>query len=422
MTSRRRFALLAICYLGFVSLGLPDTLIGVAWPSVRDHFRLAQDHVAWIFFGSGCSYLLSSFFAGRLLARMNVGLLLAGSSALVALGGFNHGLATVWPWFVLGALLHGLGSGAIDAGLNHYVATRLPARHMNWLHASYSVGAMLGPVVMTASLTLAGSWRLGYLLVAALLGALALVFLASRARWLDAAPAEDSTGAAPRESLHEPPTLPHPEPTRGGSRGARQALGHRAVRLNLVLFFLYTGFELGLGQWSFTILTESRNVPAATAGAWVTVYWAGILIGRFLLGFVVDRMSIDRLVRGSLVTALLGAALFVWNPLPQAAPVALALGGLGLAVVFPCLMTRTPQRVGHGLAGHAIGLQVGAAMLGGAALPSLGGVVAEHMGVERVAPMLLIVAAILLVLHERLVRITGGGDGPAGSPEVSGTS
>ena len=128
---------------------------------MRDHFRLAQGQVSWVFLGSGCSYLLSSFFAGRLLARMNVGLLLAGSSALVAFGAFNYGLATVWPWFVLGALLHGLGSGAIDAGLNHYVATRLPARHMNWLHASYSVGAMLGPVVMTASITLADSWRLG---------------------------------------------------------------------------------------------------------------------------------------------------------------------------------------------------------------------------------------------------------------------
>ena len=126
-----RGALLAVCYIGFISLGLPDTLIGVAWPSVRDTFQLQQSHVAWIFLGSGCSYFVSSFFAGRLLRRFNVGVLLAGSSALVALSGLNYGLAIAWPWFALGALLHGLGSGAIDAGLNHYVATHFSARHMN---------------------------------------------------------------------------------------------------------------------------------------------------------------------------------------------------------------------------------------------------------------------------------------------------
>jgi len=130
-SSRR--VLLAGCYLGFISLGLPDTLIGVAWPSIRQAFQLEQGQIALIFLGSGCSYFFSSFFAGRLLGVLNVGVLLAASSALVAISGFNYGLATMWPLFALGALLHGLGSGAIDAGLNHYVATHFSSRHMNWL-------------------------------------------------------------------------------------------------------------------------------------------------------------------------------------------------------------------------------------------------------------------------------------------------
>src|SRR5690606_12184016 len=127
---KSRPALLAICYVGFISLGLPDTLIGVAWPSVRDDFGLRQSHVSWIFMGGGVSYFLSSFFTGRLLRLFNVGMLLAGSSGLVALSGCNYGIATVWPWFALGSLLHGLGSGAIDSALNHYVATHFSARHM----------------------------------------------------------------------------------------------------------------------------------------------------------------------------------------------------------------------------------------------------------------------------------------------------
>ena len=124
------WVLLGICYLGFVSLGLPDTLIGVAWPSVRETFGLKQSAVSWIFVGSGCSYFLSSFFAGRLLKVFNVGVLLGLSSGLVALSGFNYGIATVWPWFAAGALLHGLGSGAIDSGLKRRPITARPPRRM----------------------------------------------------------------------------------------------------------------------------------------------------------------------------------------------------------------------------------------------------------------------------------------------------
>jgi MFS family permease len=183
--ANRRRLLLFICYVGFVSLGLPDPLIGVAWPSVRKTFGLEQSAVAWIFFGSGCSYFFSSFFAGHLLRLFNVGVLLALSSALVAFSGFDYSLARIWPLFVLGSLLHGLGSGAIDAGLNHYIANHFSARHMNWLHASYSLGAMLGPLLMTTMITWANSWRLGYLTVAMTLLALSFLFLATQSQWND---------------------------------------------------------------------------------------------------------------------------------------------------------------------------------------------------------------------------------------------
>src|SRR5688572_26987932 len=184
-STKGRRLVLVICYLGFISLGLPDTLIGVAWPSVRETFRLRQSDVSWIFIGSGASYFLSSFFAGRFLKAMNVGVLLSLSSALVAVSGFNYAFATVWLGFALGALFHGLGSGAIDAGLNHYVASHFSARHMNWLHASYSLGAMLGPILMTACIAWNDSWRAGYFIVAVTLSALSLLFLVTKQHWDD---------------------------------------------------------------------------------------------------------------------------------------------------------------------------------------------------------------------------------------------
>lgn len=380
-----RGLVLAICYIGFISLGLPDTLIGVAWPSIREHFQLEQSHVSWIFVGSGCSYFVSSFFAGRLLKAMNVGVLLAASSGLVALSGFNYSLASAWPWFALGSLLHGLGSGAIDAGLNHYVANHFSARHMNWLHACYSLGAMLGPLIMTAMITQRGSWRMGYFSVAATLSLLALLFIVTRRRWDD--PAQPVAASPSAGDATEPVT---------GGKALRQTI----VWLHIALFFIYTGVEVTVGQWSFTLLTEGRAVSAEVAGIWVSLYWGSILAGRILFGFVVDRIGIDRLLRSSLLAALIGAGLLAWNPFPLSAPIALILAGLGLAAIYPCLMTRTPQRMGRDVAAHAIGYQVGAAMLGAAALPSLTGFVAQNAGVIRVAPVMLGMAIALFLLHE----------------------
>lgn len=402
---RSRPFLLCICYLGFVSLGLPDTLIGVAWPSIRETFNLRQSHISWIFFGSGCSYFISSFFAGRLLKVFNVGVLLAVSSAVVALSGFNYTFATVWPWFACGALLHGLGSGAIDSGLNHYVASHFSARHMNWLHASYSLGAMLGPILMTACISWNDSWRAGYLIVAVTLSALSMLFLVTKQQWDDG----QSQNASPQGQIPpaEPPHMPLPE-TIPASINLATVFRNWAVQLHIIIFFVYTGLEVALGQWSFTVLTESRAIDREAAGASVSLYWASILAGRIIFGFIVDRVGIDTLIRISLVAALIGTILFAWNPHPQIAPVSLGISGLGLAVIFPCLMTRTPQRFGKQIAAHAIGFQVGAAMLGAAAIPSLCGLIAQYGSLNAVAPAILALAAVLFLLHELLLFTTAG--------------
>lgn len=379
--------LLVIAYLGFISLGLPDTLIGVAWPSARQHFGVQQDAVALIFFGAGISYFFSSFFAGRLLQKIGIGFLLAGSSAFVALSGFGYGLAPIWMAFAACSLIHGLGSGAIDAGLNHYVAHHFSARHMSWLHACYTLGATLGPVIMTAAIARNGAWRAGYLTVAFLLLTLAILFFLTRKSWND-------QGSETIEQTAENATL-------------GDTLRHPATRLQIAIFFAYTGLEATAGQWSFTLLTESRQISPEIAGIWVTVYWASILAGRILFGFVMDRFGIDRLLRWCMVTSFAGAGLFLWNPAPASSVVALAVIGIGLAPVFPCLMTRTPQRLGSKMAAHAIGYQVSAGISGAAALPSLTGFLAQRFGLEVIAGAVIVLAAVVLALHERLLRISG---------------
>ncbi len=382
-TDSRRL-LLIVAYLGFISIGLPDTLLGVGWPSVRTEFGLRQSAVALIFFGAGCGYFLSSFSVGKLLESFGVGSLLAASSALVALSAFGYGLAPVWALFAACSLLYGVGSGAIDAGLNHYVAHHFSVRHMNWLHACWSVGATLGPLIMTQAIASSSTWRTGYLTVGAILLCLSLLFAATRHRW-------DEPGEAATEQR------------RDASIGMVKTLRHPLVRLQVALFFVYTGLEATVGQWSFTLLTESRNVRAESAGMWVTVYWASIGVGRVVFGTVAERIGIDRLLRFSTLTAVLGTVLLASTRSESVSAAALALTGLGLAAIYPSMMTRTPQRLGNALSAHAIGFQVSAAVVGTAALPSLSGLLAEQFGMEAVAAAAVGMALMLLLLHEALL-------------------
>jgi fucose permease len=354
-----------------------------SWPSVRDAFGRQQSDVAWIFFGAGASYFLSGLLTGKLLKSLGIGVLLAGSSLLVVASAFGYSVAPVWPMFAACALLHGLGSGAIDTGLNHYVAHHFSARHMNWLHACYGIGATLGPLIMTSMLVSLGSWRAGYASVSSLLLLLTCLFFYTRKLW-DTPSGTESETPAPEASV-----------------SMRGALKHSGVWTHVLLFFIYTGLEVTVGQWSFTVMTEARGMSKETAGLWVTVYWASIAAGRVIFGFIIERLGIDQLLRLSMLAAVGGTALFAAN-LPISAG-ALALVGFGLASIYPCLMTRTPQRLGKAHAAHAIGFQVSAAMLGAAVFPSACGWLAQSRGLEMVTVATVGMAAGLLVIHEGLL-------------------
>jgi fucose permease len=372
-----------VLYIGFVSLGLPDAVAGVAWPTVRDTFRLPQGALGLVFLASGLGYLATSFFAGRLTQALGIGLLLAASTALAAAAMFGLATAPVWALFVACAVAHGLGSGAIDAGLNGYAANHQSARHMNWMHACYCFGAMLGPWLMTAVLTTGRSYSLGYVAVGGVLLMLAALFLLTGPRWGQAS--ATAAAAGPRV-------------------GTAEALRHPTVLLQMAVFFLYTGLEATLSQWAFTVLTEDRGVPPGPAGSVVGLYWWSIGVGRVVFGRVADRVGIDRLLRYSLLAAGAGVVLFA-RPLSAAvASAGLVVAGFGLAPVFPCLMTRTPQRLGAALASHAVGFQVGAATIGAAAVPAALGLVAGEVGLVAAPVGAAVLSGLLWLLHEGLLR------------------
>jgi len=384
ISARPSSFLLALAFIGFISLGLPDAVIGVAWPSVRHTFQLRQGAVGLVLVVSGVGYLLSSFFAGRLMHAFGIGPVLAASTGLVATAMFGFGFSTIWVAFVCCALVHGLGSGAIDSGLNGYAAHHMSARQLIWLHACYCFGALIGPILMSTVLASGRHYSAGYATVGGTMLAMSIMFLITHRTWGKTSP------------IVTKKRLPV---------GAGSALRHSAVWLQMAVFFLYTGLEVTFSQWTFTVLTESRHVSPDTAGIAVGVYWGSIGVGRVVSGLIADRVGIDLLLRYCLLGAGSGALLFAARLPVEAAFLGLSLAGFGLAPVFPCLMSRTPQRLGTELSAHAIGFQVGAAMIGAAAVPGLLGVLAGIGGLEAVPVGTVVLFGILSLLYEGLVRL-----------------
>lgn len=395
-SSRVPLLLLVLSYVAFVSLGLPDAVLGMAWPAVRAAFELPQAALGTPLAAGALTYFVSGMFAGRLLQRLGVGNLLAVSTLLVVVGVSGYALSTSFSVFVAAACLVGFGSGAIDSGLNTYAAERLAPRHMSWLHAAYSLGAAQGAAILTLVVALGHTFRSGYLLIAAGQLALGVAFVLARDRW----------DAANRTQASSPGT---PSEQRTAASSAWAAARDGRVLLQAAIFFVYSGVEVGAGQWSYTLLVQSRALGANTAGAWVTTYWALLLLGRIASGFVVERLGIPRLLRAATLLAAVGAALFASSGLPVVVTcLGLGLIGLSLAPIYPGLMSATPERVGAARAAHAVGFQVSAAVMGVALLPAAAGLAGERYGLEAIGSFIAGCALVLCVLHELLVRWTAG--------------
>jgi fucose permease len=386
--ARPRPALLALAYLAFVSLGLPDAVLGVAWPSIRETFGLPQAALGAVLSSAAVAYFISGLLAGRLIGAAGIGTLLAASTGLVTLGVVGYASTPAFALMLAAACLLGFGSGAVDAGLNTYAAHHFGARHMTWLHAAYSTGATLGPVLMTATLTRGGGWRAGYAVIGVVLGLLAVTFTGMRRQW----------DGGPVPSARADGEAPVPAAT------VWAMLRRPRVWLQIAIFFFYCGVEVTAGQWSYTVLTEARGLGTVAAGTWVSLYWASLLAGRVLLGFIVERTGAVRLLRLSTVAAVAGALLFAIPEVPPA--LGLAVLGFALAPIFPGMMTETPRRIGAEAAAHAVGFQVSAATLGVALVPSAAGIIGEWLGLEAIAPLIVLVAVLLAVSHEVLVATT----------------
>ncbi len=377
---RKPSRLLAISVLAFVVLGMPKSAFGVAWPSVAGTFRrpLAELGVAITVYVAG--YFLATLTSGDLGRYLRPGRLLslAGWLATAMLAGYA--VAPSWPFLLVCAVGLGFAGGWIDAGINAHVAQRHGARAMGFLHAGFGAGATLGPALMTALVGAGTSWRLGFAGLAAAQGILAAAFVRTRHRW----------------------GLPEP----AGRRPARPRLERRMpLVLALTVFALYSGVEVGAGQWAFTLLSEGRGLDTGVAGLAVAAFWAALTAARLGLGLMGDRISPVPIVTASAVAALAGAATLWWNPVDWVGLTGLIVMGFALGPIFPLQTTLTPQRSGVAYTPVAVGYQLAAATAGAAVLPGGLGLLVAWQGLEVVAAVLTIASGLLVVSIETLRRV-----------------
>jgi len=371
--------LLVLSYVGFVSLGLPDTILGAAWPALRAELGLQLPAAGPLLLGTTAGVVVSSLASAAFRRRWGSGALLCASTVLAALALATSALARGYEHLLLAAIVAGLGGGAIDACLNDYVARHHSARHMNWLHACWGVGASLGPAVVSSVLARHGSWRSAYALLAAVEALLVLSFWFTRAQWSEDRP-----------------------PLAANSGSARPLAERRAVWASVLLFFCYCGLEAGAGLWASSLLTETRGASPAFAGAAVAVYWGALCVGRFVIGSRADHWGPARVLRLSVAQALLAVGVLTLQGTPAwFVTVMLAWLGVSLAAIYPLAMHDTPRLFGQELGARVVSYQVAAGSVGIASVPWLLGWIAARTSLG-VLPSLLVILAASVVVAERI--------------------
>ena len=382
-------ALLSIIYISFISLGLPDSLLGSAWPMMSDELSAPLSYMGIVSVIISLGTVISSLFADRLTRRLGTGLVTAISVAMTAIGLLGFCLGRSFAFICVFAVPYGLGAGAVDAALNNYVALHYSSRHMSWLHCFWGVGASVGPYVMGMAIGLGMGWRGGFGIISALQIALSTALFISLPLWK----LHKSDGAEPKKANQ-------------ASIGIIGALRLSGVKAILLAFFCYCSLEATAGLWASSYLVEHKGVSAETAAILASMFYLGITLGRFICGFIADRVGDKRMIRLGCFVIILGITL-ISIPVKSSYPAiaGLIITGLGAAPIYPSLIHATPDNFGKENSQAIIGIQMASAYVGILVVPAIfGGIAEAHIAFYPF--FMLVFALALLGFTERVNRVS----------------
>ncbi|MBZ0302928.1 MAG: MFS transporter [Anaerolineae bacterium] len=386
MPQRANRKLLFIGFIGFIAVGMPNAALGVAWASMQTTFGVSLDSIGILLTAVTIGRLVMSVYSGRVIGWIGLGNYMLIGSVIMLAGLLGYALTPSWPLLVFAALVFGFGVTALNTGINNHAAAHYGSGTMNWLHAWYGLGSSLGPLVVTlVVINLGLDWRWAYGIFIAMQIALTAVFAITRSEWkLDARARTTAEPERPKATL-------------------RETLGVVPALYGMTLFFLHGGIQIGTGQLTNSLLTDSRGVDPATAGLWISIYWAGLTAGRIFTGMVVSRVGNNRYMRINMFLTILGTLLLWSNLSNNLTFLGIAVIGFTLGPVLPTLLADTPRRVGLRHQANTVGLQIAASGIGLALLPGLAAFVAERAGLETIGAYLFLVALVSFVVHEGLV-------------------
>ena len=366
--------LLFIIYLSFISLGLPDAVLGAAWPIIHEEFGVPISFSGSIYMLISCCTILSSLKSESLRLRFGTGKITAFSVLLTAVAIFGFSISPSLFVMLFFAIPYGLGAGSVDAALNHYVAVHYSGRSMNWLHCMWGIGAALGPYILGFVLQRGESWRSGYLVLSMIQATLTIILFLSLGLW----------GKEEKKEKTEEKKTP---------MSFRQILSITGAKECLVSFFLYCAIEQTLGLWSGSFMVYSLKIEAKLAASFVALFYFGITFGRFLAGILAAKWKDEALILGGCGILFLGLVLLFCSMVPSQEVklfgmelrqilviCALLLSGLGCAPIYPAIIHSTPRNFGAENTSALIGKQMAAAYIGSMSFPPFFGVLAKIFG------------------------------------------
>lgn len=382
--------LLAVIYLSFISLGLPDALLGSAWPSMYMEFDVPLSYAGIIAMVISAGTVISSLQSDRLTRRFGTGMVTAVSVAMTALALFGFSITRSFPLLCLWAVPYGLGAGSVDASLNNYVALHYASRHMSWLHCMWGIGASVGPYIMGYALTGGQGWHMGYRYIAFLQIVLTIILFFSLPLWKK----RSSTASETEDGKGEKALT------------LKQIIAIPGAKAILITFFCYCALEQTAGLWASSYLALFRGYTAEAAAEYAALFYIGITGGRALSGFLTLKLSDVQMIRLGAAIILLGIITLLIPLGGIAAPVGLVLIGLGCAPVYPCIIHSTPAHFGADKSQAVIGVQMAFAYVGTSLMPPLFGLIANHIHVALLPVYLLLLLVLMAVMHEMLLRKT----------------
>lgn len=378
--------LLVIIYLSFISLGLPDSLLGSAWPTIYPEFGVPLSYASIIYIIISMGTVISSLQSDRLTRRFGTGIVTAVSVGMTAAALFGFSISHSFLALCLWSIPYGLGAGGVDASLNNYVALHYESRHMSWLHCMWGVGATLGPYVMSYALTRNMGWNAGYRIIAVLQILLTVILVFSLRLWKGRIVTDSDTEnevTAKGLTLREIVQIP----------GAKEVM---------LCFFCYCAVEQTTSLWASSYLTLYKGIAPEAAAGFASMFFIGITIGRAVSGFITMRLNDVQMIRLGEVIVGIGVIILLLPMGGTASLVGFILIGLGCAPIYPCIIHSTPAHFGADRSQAIIGVQMASAYIGNCLMPPVFGLIANHISVALLPVYLIVLLILMAVMHERL--------------------